>query len=338
MVDRPTEVTDDFPGSTDELFTEIERLTETNRGGPRPRDGTPTRASSSYRRPARADRERRQAQASRARLRTPSRRRGPAGDRSGRPHAGAPPRGNPARRLPAGARPRGPRGRASVRGPDRPGVRRARAVPRRGAVRRGLLRGVSSRAAVRDRAGRTALGPGGRRAARSGCADAHVRDAGDVRQRGAARVGRRLSRRAAADLGPEDDPAQGGASRPGGRGTRTAPSWATCARSTCGSRSRAAATSRRAWTSFRAGSTRSWPPPPTRRCSTTRYPRRRPRRRPATSGSHGRSSSPATRSSSTSCSCTRPARIPSMPKPRFAIESWFFGGSAFPGEYGPIAV
>ena len=31
VVDRPTEVTDDFPGSTDELFAEIERLTETNR-------------------------------------------------------------------------------------------------------------------------------------------------------------------------------------------------------------------------------------------------------------------------------------------------------------------
>jgi hypothetical protein len=29
---------------------------------------------------------------------------------------------------------------------------------------------------------------------------------------------------------------------------------------------------------------------------------------------------------------------PSMPKPRFAIESWFFGGSAFPTEYAPIAV
>jgi Phytanoyl-CoA dioxygenase (PhyH) len=29
---------------------------------------------------------------------------------------------------------------------------------------------------------------------------------------------------------------------------------------------------------------------------------------------------------------------PSMPKPRFAVESWFFGGSAFPGEYGPVAV
>jgi hypothetical protein len=29
---------------------------------------------------------------------------------------------------------------------------------------------------------------------------------------------------------------------------------------------------------------------------------------------------------------------PSMPKPRYAIENWFFGGSAFPIEYAPIAV
>lgn len=29
---------------------------------------------------------------------------------------------------------------------------------------------------------------------------------------------------------------------------------------------------------------------------------------------------------------------PSMPSTRFAIESWFFGGSAFPGAYAPIAV
>jgi len=28
---------------------------------------------------------------------------------------------------------------------------------------------------------------------------------------------------------------------------------------------------------------------------------------------------------------------PSMPNPRYAIESWFFGPSAFPGEYVPIA-
>jgi hypothetical protein len=29
---------------------------------------------------------------------------------------------------------------------------------------------------------------------------------------------------------------------------------------------------------------------------------------------------------------------PSMPDPRFAIENWFFGGSAFPGEFAPVAV
>lgn len=32
------------------------------------------------------------------------------------------------------------------------------------------------------------------------------------------------------------------------------------------------------------------------------------------------------------------AADPSMPKTRFAIENWFFGASAFPGEYGPLAV
>jgi hypothetical protein len=29
---------------------------------------------------------------------------------------------------------------------------------------------------------------------------------------------------------------------------------------------------------------------------------------------------------------------PAMRKPRYAIENWFFGGSAFPGEYAPLAV
>jgi hypothetical protein len=28
---------------------------------------------------------------------------------------------------------------------------------------------------------------------------------------------------------------------------------------------------------------------------------------------------------------------PAMPKPRYAVENWFFGGSGFPGEYAPIA-
>jgi hypothetical protein len=29
---------------------------------------------------------------------------------------------------------------------------------------------------------------------------------------------------------------------------------------------------------------------------------------------------------------------PSMPNPRFAIENWFFGGSAFPPEFFPVAI
>ena len=32
------------------------------------------------------------------------------------------------------------------------------------------------------------------------------------------------------------------------------------------------------------------------------------------------------------------ASDPAMPKPRYAIESWFFGGSSFPAGYGPVAV
>jgi hypothetical protein len=31
------------------------------------------------------------------------------------------------------------------------------------------------------------------------------------------------------------------------------------------------------------------------------------------------------------------ASDPSMPNPRYAIENWYFGGSAFPGDYAPIA-
>ncbi|MDQ6817502.1 MAG: phytanoyl-CoA dioxygenase family protein [Actinomycetota bacterium] len=32
------------------------------------------------------------------------------------------------------------------------------------------------------------------------------------------------------------------------------------------------------------------------------------------------------------------ASDPSMPKPRFAVECWLFGGSCFPGDYAPIAI
>jgi hypothetical protein len=30
------------------------------------------------------------------------------------------------------------------------------------------------------------------------------------------------------------------------------------------------------------------------------------------------------------------AADPAMPKPRYALEAWFFGGSAFPSAYAPI--
>jgi hypothetical protein len=29
---------------------------------------------------------------------------------------------------------------------------------------------------------------------------------------------------------------------------------------------------------------------------------------------------------------------PTMPKPRYALESWFFGSSAFPWEYAPLSL
>jgi hypothetical protein len=32
------------------------------------------------------------------------------------------------------------------------------------------------------------------------------------------------------------------------------------------------------------------------------------------------------------------AAEPDMPKSRWAIESWFFGSSAFPGQYAPLGV
>ena len=33
----------------------------------------------------------------------------------------------------------------------------------------------------------------------------------------------------------------------------------------------------------------------------------------------------------------RTASDPAMPKPRFAVESWFFAPSAFPEDYAPLA-
>ena len=148
---------------------------------------------------------------------------------------------------------------------------------------------------------------------------------------------RRLPRRAGADLRAEDDAAQGRAVRarrlaPGRRVHGRRPLAQPVARAVALRRRRArprhrAAAARRARRhADRRGDARR-----------TRSRSARPRRPPATRRSCGRSSSPATRCSSTSCSCTRPASDPSMPNPRFAIENWFFGGSAFPRELRPAS-
>ena len=203
------------------------------------------------------------------------------------------------------------------------------------AVRRRLLRGVRARGAVRGRrCGRGSSEGGGVLAGDSPSSPSSMLELFEAA--GLPRLVERLPRRGSAAVRAQDDTAQGRARPSAAPGTRTARSWATCARSTSGSRCRAAATRRRGSTSSRAGSTRSWSS--TRRCSTSSSRARRPRRPRATSRSCGRSSSPATRCSSTRCSSTRPRPTRRLPDPRFAIESWFFGGSAFPADYAPLAL
>ncbi len=140
-----------------------------------------------------------------------------------------------------------------IRRRDRPRVRRA-GERRRPAT--GHYEEFEPETAVRGRS-RAAVDPGGRRRARRRRPGLAFDDARAVRRRRPPRAGRRLSRRGAAAVGAQDDAAQGGAAQSAAPGTRTAPSWATCGRSTCGCRCRAAATRRRAWTSCLAGSTTS---------------------------------------------------------------------------------
>src|SRR5205085_761163 len=96
-------------------------------------------------------------------------------------------------------------------------------------------------------------------------------------------IDRAHAARAAPDPGAPLDPTsttrRGGRGRTRAPGTRTAPFWARCVRSTCGWRSRGAATRPRASTSSRAASTTSSPPEPKAPPSTGRCRMRWPRRR-----------------------------------------------------------
>ena len=259
------------------------------------------------------------------------------GDRARRADAGAAARRDPARRLPARARPRRPRRRARAR--RRRSIARSRRArrsrPARGRAR--LLRGVRRpRRAFEVASVRPWIREGGGVLAGDSPMLA-CRDARAVRGRRAAAARRRLPRRAAAAVRAQDDAAQGRAVRrrrlaPGrrlhGRRAGAQPLALALALRRRGARARhRPAPARRDRVDARRDARRGADAP------------RRPRRPRATRRSCGRSSSPATRCSSTSCSCTRPASDPStMPKPRFAIESWFFGGSAFPADYAPLAV
>ena len=119
------------------------------------------------------------------------------------------------------------------------------------------------------------------------------------------------------------------------RGTRMVHSWARFVRSTCGCPCRAVATNPRVSTSFRGA-------------SIARHRRRILARLRRLAG-EGRGGRWPRRDSQADLRAGRRVFFdelflhqtgsdPSMPKPRFAIESWFFGGSAFPTDYAPVAV
>ena len=188
--------------------------------------------------------------------RTPRRcreRRRAAGDRAADVTPGPAARRDPARRLRARARARGPRRRARARGGDRPRLRRrASRSPPGARTRTGYYEEFEPEPAVRRRRGAAAGSARAgecwrstRRWSRSGCSSGS-RPPGCRRWSAATSASRRCSR-------PQDDAAQGRARRSVAPGTRTARSWATCARSTSGSRCRAAATRRPGSTSSRGG-------------------------------------------------------------------------------------
>ena len=117
----------------------------------------------------------------------------------------------------------------ALAGADRPRVRRARRSRRGVRRRRATTRSSSPSRASRspgaavDPATAAACWPATRRSWRSRCSSCS-------RRAGPAAAGRRLPRRAAAAVGAQDDAAQGRPVPSAAPGTRTARSWATCAR------------------------------------------------------------------------------------------------------------
>ena len=149
---------------------------------------------------------------------------------------------------------------------------------------------------------------GGRWRARRRRSDARLRDARDVRRRPPAPARGGLPRRVGGPLRAEDDAAQGRSDVPGAwhqdgafmGDVRALNLWLSLSR--CGDESPGLDIVPRRLDQMVATTTDE-------ALLTTRSPRRRRRKPPVTRRSSGRSSSPATRSSSTRCSCTRPDPI-----------------------------
>ena len=101
--------------------------------------------------------------------------------------------------------------------------------------------------------------------------------------------------------------------------------------SRCGDEPPASTSCRGAW-----GST--WPRTPKRLRSTTRSRRPRSSRRPGDTPVIRPIFEPGDALFFDELFLHQTGSDPSMRKPRYAVENWFFGGSAFPSEYAPIAV
>jgi hypothetical protein len=99
-----------------------------------------------------------------------------------------------------------------------------------------------------------------------------------------------------------------------------------------------AGTRRRDWASFPGGCPTTSQPARWGPSSTGRSRSGRAGRPPRGSPWPGRSSRPGDGLLFDELFLHKTGSDPSMPNPRFAIENWIFGASAFPADYAPIAV
>ena len=136
----------------------------------------------------------------------------------------------------------------------------------------------------------------------------------------------------------EDDAAQGGAVRRRAPGTRTARSWATSARSTCGSPCRAAATRRPDWTSCPRRLDGFVTTQTDEAVLSYQVSQRKAEEAAGDTPIVRPVFEPGDALFFDELFLHQTGSDPAMPNPRFAIENWFFGAAGFPREFAPLAV